>query len=234
MGRYSEKEIDVKELYGVIKKRFWIVLVVTLVLSSLGAFYVSLPRTNLYEASTRVYLQASKELYSTVKVIMREPVVLQHVAEQLKLNRSAEALRGQISINDIDNSTVLRIRVVDADPVLAAQIANEVVTSYQSVSRGTVFSSSIIVLTEAEAKVNPTPINPKSYKMLYLSIVIGLVMGVGMVFVIDSLDDTVKSDREVEQFLGLALLGNVSRIKKQERLKKMSRNLPQRGEAIGS
>ena len=48
-----------------------------------------------------------------------------------------------------------------------------------------------------------------------ISIVLGLVLGIGLVFFLDSLDDTVQSVQDVEDYLGTPVLGNVSKMKKQ-------------------
>src|SRR5690554_4595952 len=132
-----EKEIDLKRLYRLFKKRLWILVLLTVLLTSLGSVYVSMPRTPLYESSTRIYLQADEDLFNTVKVIMREPAVLKEVINELELQRSPEALRGQISVAGVDGSTVLRLSVVDTDPIIASTIANTIVNGYEKVSRDT-------------------------------------------------------------------------------------------------
>lgn len=234
MAQQPHKELDVRGLFQTIKKRWWVMFVIVLLCGALGAAYTSLPRTPLYEASTRIYIQANKDLFSTLKVMLREPVVLQNVSEKLELGRSGESIRGQIGVSEVDGSTILRISVVDSDPVMAARIANTVVAAYQEVARNTIFFTNVIVLTEATVKDNPVPINPKSNRALYLSIIVGLVLGLGLVFLVDSLDDTLKSDQEIEQLLGAPVLGTVSKMRKSDMPKKTGRTMPVRSEAIGS
>ena len=134
MAKPLEKEIDLRRLFQLIRRRLWIVMVTTIILTTLGSVYVSMPRTPLYESSTRIFLQTNSDLFNTLRVIIKEPIVLDQVVNDLKLRRSAEALRGQISVTNIDESTVMRISVVDQDPALAADIANAIVTSYQRVA----------------------------------------------------------------------------------------------------
>lgn len=237
MNQADEKEINLKQLYIVIKKRIWVMILTTVILTALGGYYVSIPRIPLYESSTRLYLQVTPELLNNLKVILREPVVLEKVREQLGLSsRSAEAIRSQIRITAVDGSTVLQLSVIDQDPVLAANIANAVVTAYKEVSRNTAFSTNIIVLTMAEAKENPIPLNAKSNLAIYAGFIAGILLGIGVIFLLDSLDDSVKSEREIEQLLGITVLGNVSRIKRRDISKKSTllKNMSIRGETIGS
>lgn len=232
----KEKEINLKELYIVIKKKFWVVILCAILFTALGSFYVSMPNTPLYESSTRLYLQTDKDFFNNLKVIIREPVVLEEVIKQLELGRSAETLRGQIKVEAVEGSTVLRLSVVDQDPVLAANIANAVVIAYKEVARGTVFFTNIIVLTKAEVNEKPNPINPQSNRAIYMGLIAGVLLGIGVIFLLDSLDDTVKSEREIEELLGITVLGSVSRIKRRDIPKKtiQQKNLSLRGETIGS
>lgn len=231
-----DKEINIKDLLFVIKQRIWIVILFTGLFTALGSIYISMPQTPLYEASSRIYLQASTDLFNNLKVILREPVVMQQVAKELNLNRPPEVIRGQITIASVDGSTVLRLSVIDPDPVLAANIANTVVKAYKQVAQNTVFFANVIVLTEAEIKTNPQPINPQTNRVLYFGIIVGMLLGIGVVFLVDSLDDTIQTEREIEQLLGVTVLGNVASIRRRDIVKKVNkqRNLSVRGETIGS
>ena len=59
-------------------------------------------------------------------------------------------------------------------------------------------------------------------RMVMIGFVLGLVAGIGLVFFLDSLDDSVKSEEDVEEFLGIPVLGKVSKMKKKELEKKES------------
>lgn len=231
-----EKEMNVKDVFYVIKKRIWIVLVCVILFGSIGYAYVSRPVTPLYEASVRIYAQAGSDLFNNLRVILREPFVLDEVIRQLELNRSAESLRSRISIENVGTSTVLVVSVIDQDQQVAVDIANSLVNAYKSVARNTVFYTHVMVLTEAVALSNPNPINERSKRPFQLSMIIGLIIGLGLIFFIDSLDDTIRNERDIEQFGDLTVLGYVSKIKRHQLSKKVTkqRNLSLRGETIGS
>lgn len=231
-----EKEINMRELFVVIRKRLWIALLCVALFTAFGFMYISQPVTPLYEASTRIYLQAHPDLLNTLRVVLREPFVLNEVIEQLELPRTAESLREQIQIDSVGGSSVLIIRVIDRDQQTAVHIANSIVKAFNTVAANTVFFTHIIVLTEAVAKPNPQPINNPSKRPLMISIVIGFMIGIGLIYVIDSLDDTIRSEKDIEQILGITVLGYVNKIKKNDISKKAikQRHLSLRGETIGS
>lgn len=61
-------------------------------------------------------------------------------------------------------------------------------------------------------------------------------MSLAFIFLLDSLDDSIKSDRQIEDVLGLTVLGDVSQMKKKDyaRHLKKQKSILVRGETIGS
>jgi capsular exopolysaccharide synthesis family protein len=53
------------------------------------------------------------------------------------------------------------------------------------------------------------PVRPKPVQNLLLGVLLGLVTGVGLAFLIEALDNTLKTQQDVEQFLGTPVLGLV-------------------------
>ncbi len=64
-----------------------------------------------------------------------------------------------------------------------------------------------------EAKVPSGPFKPDRKRMVFISILIGLLLGVFLAIIRSRLDDTVKTREDVETRLGLPLLGMLQRIK---------------------
>ncbi|WP_054028504.1 YveK family protein [Bacillus sp. FJAT-28004] len=229
------KEINLKSLYLTVKKRLWIVVLITILFTFVAGLFNSRPETPMYLSSTRIIVAASSDMMGTVRVLVREPIVLNKVIEKLGLNLSAAALRSQIRVDSVDGSLVTVVSVVDSDPRLAAEIANTAVETYRQVASEVLGITSIRLLTTAEE--NPFPINEKSNRIVYIAFLLGMILSVGLVFLLDSLDDSIKSEREVEELLGLTMLGQVNKIKRKDyasrRLKKQ-KSISVRGETIGS
>jgi capsular polysaccharide biosynthesis protein len=228
------KEINLKALYLILRKRLWMIILITICFTVIAGIYNSKPETPLYAASSRIIVAASSDMMGTARVMFREPLVLNKAAEELGLNRSAQELRNQIRVDSVDGSLITVIAAVDSDAKLAADIANTVVKVYKQVAAETLGVGNVRVLTEAE--VNPFSINQKSNSILFIAFMAGLVLGVGLTFLLDSLDDTVKSEREVEELLGLTMLGQVSLMKRKDyaRQAKKQKSILVRGETIGS
>ncbi|MDT3428815.1 capsular polysaccharide biosynthesis protein [Paenibacillus forsythiae] len=235
-SRVPVKEINLKEWAAVIRRRLWIIVLTTVLFAVLGGLYSSQPEVPLYASSARIMIPAATpEQLSTIKVFIREPVVLERVVRESGLQRSASGLRNQISVGSVDNSIVTIISVVDPDPAVAPQIVNTIVRVFtEEVSKRMGFNG-ISVLTEAAASPNPSPVNPPSNRALIAGIMAGLIIGLGLALLRESLDDTLRTERELERILGVDSLGTVSRLQRKDSVGKSKRkNEYVRGEAIGS
>ncbi|WP_138752523.1 YveK family protein [Paenibacillus sinopodophylli] len=228
------KEINIKALYAIIRKRVWLIVLITIVVTVLAGLYNNRPETPMYAASSRMIVAATPDMIGTVRVLFREPLVLKQIIEQLELNRSVAQLRGQIRVDSVDGSLVTVVSVVDTNPKLAADIANTGVEIYRDVARDTLGVTSIRLLSSAEE--NPYPINEQSNSIVFIGFIVGLTLGIGLVFLLDSLDDSIKSEREIEELLGLTMLGQVTNMKRKDYVRhlKKRKSIVTRGETIGS
>lgn len=227
------KEINLKEILLVIKKRSWVLIAVTVIAAISGIVYGANTTTTLfYQSSTRVIIGADADLMKTLQVIIRDSTILEKVIEKLDINRSPEALANQITVEPLDESKVVSINVVNTDPKQAAVIANTTAEVFKTEIPKILGFNDVKILSPA--KVNPQPINEESNKAAIIGLVFGLFAGLGLVFLLDSMDDTVKSEREVEEYLNLPVIGQISKMNKKN-IQKQSHNqfdFNQRGDSI--
>lgn len=233
-GKKRPKEINLKELFLVIKRRFWVIAVVTVLASIIGVMLNNTPTTPLYQSSSKIIIGADEESRKTLQVIVKDSTILDKVVKELGLNKPAEALAGQISVASIDSSQVVSISVIDPDPMLAAKIADTTAQVFKDEVPNIVGQDYIRLLSKA--KVNSSPINQKNNKKLFMGIIGGIVVGIGLAFLLESLDDKIRSERQVESMLGIPVLGKVSKVnRKSTKGKKsnMQHDMELRGETIG-
>jgi capsular polysaccharide biosynthesis protein len=228
------KEINLKDHFTLIKKRLWILIIITIIATSIGIIKNTFFFTPLYQSSTRIIIGADELMMTNLKVLMRDSSVLQLVANDLGINRSPEGLAQQISVNSVENSQIVSISVIDTDPKIAAEIANTTANVFKHEIPNIVGFDNVKLLTAA--KIIPSPINPAQNSTIIMFALVGLVIGIGIIYFLDSLDDSIRSNEEIENMLGLTVLGNVSKMNKKSmtRNKNKIENLELRGETIGS
>jgi len=238
MGRFQNdrriaKEINLREILGVLKKRAWIGITITILAALFGYFYSSINQTTLlYSSSTNIIINADGGQRKTLEVIIKDKTVLEKVITQLGIERTPESLAQSIQVGSIDETQVVKISVIDVNPELAAEIANTTASVFIQEIPNIMDFDDVRVLSDAQ--VNPIPINESNEnKILGAAIIGGIVIGIGLIFLVDSLDESIRSEQEVEDLLEVPILGSVSIMSKKNINKTKKINVNNRGDSIG-
>ncbi|PEC50506.1 hypothetical protein COJ46_07790 [Bacillus sp. AFS077874] len=225
-----ENEFNIKKLYGIIKKRFWILLVSIGLFTSLGGIYTYYFTMPQYSTSSKLIVNAkTPELMNTLLVMVKEPSLLRKVINQMNLNTTPDELSKEITAESINGSSVVQITAVDLDPKLAAEIANTTANVFMNQMPGLLGFKDIKFLSYAE--VNTVPTNDSYSSYIIYGILVGIVLGIALIFLLDSLDDTVRSEQSVEDLLGIPVFGTISKMnKKNTSLSKIESKLNMKGD----
>lgn len=72
----------------------------------------------------------------------------------------------------------------------------------------------ITILSMADTKASPAPINLNPLMNILISFAVSLMLGVGLVFLLNYLDDTLRTEAEIVEILNLPVLTAVGEITK--------------------
>ncbi|HFI0346114.1 TPA: YveK family protein [Streptococcus suis] len=218
-------EIDVLFLLRTIWRKK-ILIVLTAFLGAMLAFaYSSFLVTPQYDSTTRIYvvsqnveagagltnqeLQAGSYLVKDYKEIILSQDVLTKVQTELGLT---ESIKEKIAVSIPVDTRIVSISVRDADPNEAARIANGLrVVAAQKIIEVTKVSD---VTTLEEAVPAEEPSTPRTKRNIVLGLLAGGFLAVALVLVVEVLDDRVKRPQDIEEVLGMPLLGVVPDSKK--------------------
>ena len=221
-------EIDVFATLKVLWKRKFSIILVALVFAIAAFGYSAFLAKKEYQSTSRIYvvsrqnqdnnaltnsdLQAGAYLVKDYREIILSQNVLSQAIEELKLDMTPAALSKKLNVSVPTDTRILSITAKDGDPKEAARIANglrnvaaEKITSVTKVSD---------VTTLDEAEVPQSPSSPNIKRNVLLGFVAGAGLMVVLLVVVEVLDDRVKKPEDVEELMGLPLLGVVPDIKK--------------------
>ena len=218
------------------------------IVSAIISFFFMTP---IYQSSTQILVNQKKQegamiqagevqtniqLTNTYKVIIKSPVILDQVNEKLNLNMTAQALTGKINVANEKDSQVISVTAEDKDPKLARDIANATADVFKGEVAKIMNVDNVTVLSKAEVAENQSPIKPRPMLNVAIAFVVGLMAAVGLAFLLEYLDNTVKKEEDVENLLGLPVLGIVARM--DEETPSVKSHAPSsrkvRGQTIGS
>ncbi|MBS8265625.1 capsular biosynthesis protein [Mesobacillus boroniphilus] len=244
-----EETISLKELLDTLKKRLWLILSITFVAVLASGIVSYFFLTPIYQASTQILVnqkqseqaaynpsvvQTNLQLINTYNGIIKSNRILDIVIEDMDLNMTAEQLKGSINVGSETNSQIVNISVQNADKKLAVDIANKIANVF-SKEVVVIFSvDNVSVLAEATDVQTQSPIKPKPPLNIAIALVVGLMAGVGLAFLLEYLDNTVKSAQDIEKQLGMPVLGVISVIDEKQmaaRKQKRGQRQMERGES---
>ena len=146
------------------------------------------------------------------KEIILSQDVLAKVIDDLKLNVQPSALAKKINVTVPTDTRIVSIAVSDGDAKEAARIAN----SLRQIAAEKIIAVTKVadVTTLEEAEIPNAPSSPNIRRNTLIGFLAGGVFISVVILVVEVLDDRVKKPEDVEEALGITLLGVVPNMNK--------------------
>lgn len=232
MEEKMEETISLAEIMETIKKRIAMIILITLGASALSGIVSYFFLTPIYQASSQVLvnqtsnekqgslttgqIRANLNIINTYQVIIKSPYVLDKVTQQIDTNLTSGQLSHKLTVSAKENSQVLKIAVKNEDPAQAVQLANTIAHVFQDEIISLMNVDNVTILSSAELSEHPSPISPNPKLNMAIAFVIGLMISIGLAFLLEYLDTSIKTERDVEELLGLPVLGSVAEMSDKE------------------
>lgn len=228
MNTNDNASIEIDILYLLRKlwsKKFFIIFVGLLVgtIALLGSVFFIKPK---YTSTTRIYvvsrssdtsltnqdLQAGSYLVNDYKEVITSSEVLSSVINQEKLSMSASELSKDIAVTIPTDTRVISISVTDTDAQRACDIAN---TVREVAAEKIKAVTKVDDVTTLESATKPShPSSPNVKKNAVIGVLAGAFLAIVGILVAEVLDDRVRRPEDIEETLGMTLLGVVPDVDK--------------------
>ncbi|MDM5452698.1 YveK family protein [Peribacillus simplex] len=221
-----EETISIKDIFKTLKKRWKLIMLLTLIAALISGTISYFVLTPVYQTSTQILvnqkqsenqldstqIRSNIDMINTYSVIIKSPAILEKVIDELDLEQSVEQLSGKITINSQENSQVFSLTVQDSNPTKAVEIANTVSATFQKEIKDIMNVDNVSILAKAEIKDNPAPVKPNPLLNIAIAVVVGLMAGIGLAYLLEYMDNTIKDEKDIETLLDLPLLGSIQKI----------------------
>ena len=213
----DEIEIDLLELFYALRHRWWAILLALVIGAGAAGVYTKKLIAPHYQSTSMVYvlskettlasladLQIGSQLTKDYSVIIKSRPVLQEVIDKQNLDLTTDELGEMITIDNPNDTRILSITVEDIEPMRAKAIVDEVTKSASNYIGDIMEMVPPKVIEDGVVAVKPS--SPGVKKNAAVGGLGLAVLVCGLICLKTVLDDTIKSEEDIEKYLGLSVL----------------------------
>lgn len=224
------EELDLCEMFSYFLKKIHIIFISIILFLIGGLCYTLFIKVPMYSSDVTVILAskenkqssvlqneiiANQKLAATYRELVGSRRVLKQVITNLDLNYSVNALKQMISVENVNDTEIIKIKVSSKDAKEAKKIANETAEIFQKEIIKIYNLENISIIDKAET--SEVPYNVNIIKDIIIYIVLGLFISCSLIFIVYYFDNSVKSVEQVEKHLGIPVIGTVPKVGRKEK-----------------
>ena len=219
-----EETIDLKEYFLIIKKKLWIIALSAIIFGIISIVINIFILNPVYEATTtlivnkevgneEVEMNTSDDLYFVQQLavtygeIIKSKAVVASTIDKLKLDLTYEDISKDISVTNVTDTQIIKISVKNNNPKLAAKICNTIPQIFANEAKRVAKASSIEIIDKAY--IPKEPIKPNKVMNIVISITLGVITSIFIIFLQELFNTKVKSRKDIEDKLGVPVFGEV-------------------------
>lgn len=223
-----KEKINLKRLNSILRKNKLTITILILIFVIGGCLYsfnfvvpkykststvllVSKETNKKNSSVTQSDVTLNKSLLTTYGNIITSNNVLNKVIENLQLSTTADELSKNINIEEIEDTQMIKINVIDRDESQAQRICKEINNVFINEIKKIYNIENVTIVDEASLEENPYNIN--HVRDVIIALVAGITISGMFVFITYALDTSIKIEQDIEDFVGLKVIGTVPKSK---------------------
>ncbi|MBW7476714.1 lipopolysaccharide biosynthesis protein [Paenibacillus oenotherae] len=221
--------MELKQYWAIVRKRIWLIVLLMVVSGMLTGYYSYQSNVKLYTASAKLMVNqnASEETKTSLDVssinmnlqliktyveIIRTPRIMSKVIQEFpELDMTVNELVRKVNVTTVNGTQVMSLTVTDLKYSRAAHVVNAVAKVFQAEIPKLMKLDNIIILNEADPFNTPAPMTSRPNLNIAISLLLSFMIGLGLVFLLEYLDDSIKTEEDVKALFGVPPLSLIPR-----------------------
>jgi len=218
----DEEIIKIEDIIDILIKRWKMILSITLIATltaGIISFFVIAPK---YEASTKVFIgkentkdqnynnsdiQMYQQLLKTYAGVITTNDLVEKAINTADLNITSEEVLGGLTVTPSANTQILEIEYISTDRVLSRDLVDAITTQFIETSKELIPNGNVKIIESV--KMPESPVSPNKAMNIAIAFLIGLIISVGLAFLLEFMDNTFKTKEQLEQILGIPVIGAI-------------------------
>ncbi|MDY3359781.1 MAG: Wzz/FepE/Etk N-terminal domain-containing protein [Clostridium celatum] len=216
----EEQVISIEEIFEALKKRWKMIALITIlstVIAGVFSFFIIDP---VYEASTKLFVGKEKnstEVYNSNDIAMYQKLLktysetiktrdlLTSAIKDSKYDLEVGAVSSALTVVPVTDTQILQIKYQSKDPKEAELMLKAISNNFIKTAKELVPNGNVRVIEAVETPQKP--VSPNKKMNIAIAFLLGLMVSVGLVFLLEYLDNTYKNKEQLEKELEIPVLG---------------------------
>ena len=220
MNEMEEQVISLSEIFEALKKRWIMIVAITMVatlISGILSFFVIDP---IYETSTKLFIgkeesddtayntndiQMYQKLLETYAQAIKTRDLVERAINNLNYDLAEQNVVNSLTVTPVTDTQILQIKYKSKDPQEAKDVLKNITEEFIITSKELVPNGNVKIIEEVQLPENP--VSPNKKMNIAIAFLLGLMVSVGLVFLLEYLDNTYKNKEQLEKELDIPVLG---------------------------
>ena len=220
----EEQVLSIKDIGNILRKRLSMIIVITLVttIGAIGLTYfvieptytttaeILIGKKNSDEQGTEYNssdVQMYQKLMGTYAKVVKSKDVIKRAIDGGNLDLTYGQFSSALTVTTSDTDQILTLSYTSKKPQEGVEVLNPLIEEFDKTSKEIISNGEMFVLTTPEMPSNPTSPNKKMNVMI--GIALGLMIGVSLALFLEYIDDSVKTNEDIELLLDVPVIGDV-------------------------
>ena len=220
-----KEEINIVKIFEIIMKMWWLVLIFAVIGAMVAFSITSFLITPMYTSNAKLYVDGtqrilgtgmdantvntSRSLVATYIEILCGDTFLKTVAEDDLLKKysdvSATHIKNNISMNAANETEIIEIKYKDTSPQKAQDILQTLLDKSQDEITRVTSGCKVETIDNATKPTHSS--YPDTKQNTFIGILVGIVIGVAIIFIRELLDTRIKDEDDLKTRYGIPVLG---------------------------
>lgn len=223
----EENTISLQEIAYALKKRWKLIALITIaatLVSAISSFFVIKPQ---YEAKTKLFIGKQEttqenasynnndvmmyqKLMKTYAELVKTSDLVTKAVKSANLDCNQKEIKGilnNLNVTPSADTQILDLSYKGGNPKDVLKVTEAITNEFISESKELIPNGNIQVIQKAQLPEHP--VSPNKKLNILIAFVLGLMVGVGVVLLLEYLDNTFKSREELEKTLELPIIGTI-------------------------
>ena len=218
----NEEIIRIEDIVDVLTKRWKMILSITLaatLISAVVSFFLIAPK---YEAGTKLFIgkentatqdqsynnndvQMYQKLLKTYAEVIQTKDLVGQATEESNLDLDAGDVLKSLTVTPRADTQILEISYINVDPVVSKKVVESVTDQFIEYSTELIPNGNVKIIESV--RVPEKPVSPNKKMNIAIAFLLGLMVSVGLSFLIEFMDNTFKTKEQIENILDLPAIG---------------------------